>query len=105
MGENALVRAVMDPSRGKTVVLITHRTSIINAVDNRCDAKAEMVAYGLRDQVLAHLMQQQQGQCKGRSLGKPRPKQAAHAQQQSAPAPACAGHPSGTKPCRRVTRI
>ena len=62
VGENALVRAVMDlKARGKTVVLITHRTSIINAVDKLLVMReGEMVVYGPRDQVLAHLMQQQQ---------------------------------------------
>ena len=62
VGENALVRAVMDlKARSKTVVLITHRTSIINAVDKLLVMReGELVVYGPRDQVLAHLMQQQQ---------------------------------------------
>jgi ATP-binding cassette subfamily C exporter for protease/lipase len=62
VGEAALVRTVLDlKARGKTVVLITHRTSIINAVDKLLVLReGELAAYGPRDQVLAHLMQQQQ---------------------------------------------
>ena len=78
VGEAALVRTVQDlKARGKTVILITHRTSIINSVDKLLVVReGEMAAYGPRDQVLAHLMQaQQQAQA-----------QAAAAQQQAAAA-------------------
>lgn len=62
MGEAALVRAVLGmKQRGKTVVLITHRTSIINAVDKLMVLRdGTMQMYGPRDQVLQALMQAQQ---------------------------------------------
>jgi ATP-binding cassette subfamily C exporter for protease/lipase len=62
VGEQALVRAVMDlKARGKTVVLITQRTSILNVVDKLMVLQeGAMQLYGPRDQVLAALMQANQ---------------------------------------------
>lgn len=60
VGEAALVRAVRAlKERGATVILITHRTSIIGAVDKLLLLADGMVkAYGPRDQVLQALQQQ-----------------------------------------------
>jgi ATP-binding cassette, subfamily C, bacterial exporter for protease/lipase len=64
VGEQALVQAVIDMRRrGKTVVLITHRTSIIGATNKLLllrDGAAQ--AYGPTDQVLAALSQANQQQ-------------------------------------------
>ncbi len=57
VGENALVQAILGvKSRGGTVVLITHRTSIINIVDKIMVLRDGGVqAYGTRNDVLAAL--------------------------------------------------
>ncbi|TCW32975.1 type I secretion system permease/ATPase [Gulbenkiania mobilis] len=62
VGEQALVRAIIDlKARGKTVVLITHRTSIISAVDKLMVLRDGLLQmYGPRDQVLAALAQANQ---------------------------------------------
>lgn len=62
VGEAALVQAVLAmKQRGKTVVLITHRTSIINAVDRLMVLRDGVVQlYAPRDQVLQTLLQAQQ---------------------------------------------
>lgn len=58
-GEQALVRAIASlKEAGSTVVLITHRTSIINSVDKLLVLRDGAVAfYGPRDQVLQALAQ------------------------------------------------
>jgi ATP-binding cassette, subfamily C, bacterial exporter for protease/lipase len=62
VGEQALVQAVLDMRRrGKTVVLITHRTSIIGATNKLLllrDGTAQ--AFGPTDQVLAALQETNQ---------------------------------------------
>lgn len=59
VGEAALVRAILDlKERGKTVVLITHRTNIINAVGKLLVLReGVMQMYGPRNQILAALSQ------------------------------------------------
>lgn len=61
VGEEALVHAILDlHQRGKTVVLISHRTSIINAVTKLLVLhEGQMRLYGPRDQVLAALQGKQ----------------------------------------------
>lgn len=62
VGEAALVRAVLElKRRGTTVMLITHRTSILGAVDKLLllvDGALQL--YGPRDQVLAAIQQRNQ---------------------------------------------
>ena len=62
VGEAALVRAVLElKRRGTTVMLITHRTSILGAVDKLLllvDGAIQL--YGPRDQVLASIQQRNQ---------------------------------------------
>ena len=62
VGEAALIRAVQElKRRGTTVLLITHRTSIISAVDNLLllvDGAVQF--YGPRDQVLQAIQQRAQ---------------------------------------------
>lgn len=62
LGEAALVAAIRDlKARGKTVVLITHRTSVIGIVDKLLLLRDGAVQlYGPRDQVIAALTQQNQ---------------------------------------------
>lgn len=64
LGEAALVAAIRDlKARGKTVVLITHRTSVIGIVDKLLLLRDGAVQlYGPRDQVIAALTQQNQQQ-------------------------------------------
>lgn len=59
IGEQALVRAIAAlKAAGTTVILITHRTSIINAVDKMLVLRDGQVGfYGPRDQVLQALAQ------------------------------------------------
>ena len=59
-GEAALVRAVESLKKaGCTVVLITHRTSIISSVDRILVLRdGQTAAFGPRDEVIASLMQQ-----------------------------------------------
>jgi ATP-binding cassette subfamily C exporter for protease/lipase len=59
-GEAALVRAVQDlKKRGKTVVLITHRTTVLGTVDKLMLLReGTLQAYGPRDEVLAAIAQQ-----------------------------------------------
>ena len=58
-GEAALISAIRElKEEGKTVVLITHRTSIIGVVDKLMILQAGVTQhYGPRDQVLAALQQ------------------------------------------------
>jgi ATP-binding cassette subfamily C exporter for protease/lipase len=106
VGEAALVRAVADlRSRGKTVILITHRTSIIGVTNKLLllrDGVGEM--FGPTEQVLAALQenarkqqlqaQQAQAQRQGPQPGQPaqpqgqpqQPQQSAAPQGESAPA-------------------
>lgn len=62
VGEAALVRAVLElKRRGTTVLIITHRTSILGAVDKLLllvDGAVQL--YGSRDQVLAAIQQRSQ---------------------------------------------
>lgn len=62
VGETALIRAVQElKRRGVTVILITHRTSIISAVDKLLllvDGAVQL--YGPRDQVLLAIQQRSQ---------------------------------------------
>lgn len=62
VGEAALVRAVQElKRRGTTVILITHRTSIISVVDKLLLLVDGMLqAYGPRDQVLLAIQQRTQ---------------------------------------------
>lgn len=62
VGEAALVRAVLElKRRGVTVLLITHRTSIIGAVDKLLLlVEGAVQLYGPRDQVLKAIQQRQQ---------------------------------------------
>lgn len=62
VGEAALIRAVLElKQRGTTIILITHRTSIISAVDKLLllvDGSVQL--YGPRDQVLLAIQQRAQ---------------------------------------------
>lgn len=62
VGEAALIRAVLElKQRGTTIILITHRTSIISAVDKLLllvDGAVQL--YGPRDQVLLAIQQRAQ---------------------------------------------
>lgn len=62
VGEAALIRAVLElKRRGATVMLITHRTSILSAVDKLLLlADGAVQLYGPRDQVLAAIQQKNQ---------------------------------------------
>lgn len=62
VGERALVQAILTlKQQGSTVVLITHRSSIVGVVDALLVLKEGTVAaFGPRDQVLAALQQQAQ---------------------------------------------
>ncbi|MDD2884350.1 MAG: type I secretion system permease/ATPase [Dechloromonas sp.] len=61
-GESALVRAILElKRRGTTVMLITHRTSILSAVDKLLLlVEGAVQLYGPRDQVLQALQQRAQ---------------------------------------------
>lgn len=71
-GEAALVRAVLElKRRGTTVMLITHRTSIISAVDKLLLlVDGAVQAYGPRDQVLQAIQQRAQ-QAAANQVAKP----------------------------------
>lgn len=62
IGEAALVRAVLElKRRGTTVMLITHRTSILAAVDKLLLlVEGAVQLYGPRDQVLQAIQQRNQ---------------------------------------------
>ena len=62
-GEQALLQAFMHLKRLQTtVVIITHKTSLLAAVDKLLVVQdGTLVAFGPRDAVLAQLMKQQQG--------------------------------------------
>lgn len=64
IGEQALIDAIRQcKRRGCTVVLISHRTSLLPVVDKLLVLReGSMAAYGPRDQVLAHLKSDQSGQ-------------------------------------------
>ena len=59
IGEQALIHTLLDlKAKGTTVVLITHRTSILNAVDKLLVMReGQLHIYGPRDQVLSALSQ------------------------------------------------
>jgi len=61
-GENALMNAVVQlKSRGKTVVLISHRPGVVKVADRLVIMQdGKLVANGPRDGVLAALQQQRQ---------------------------------------------
>lgn len=69
LGEAALVRAVLElKRRGTTVLLITHRTSIIGAVDKLLFlADGAVQIYGPRDQVLLAIQQKNQAAASART--------------------------------------
>lgn len=76
VGEQALIHTVMDlKAHGTTVVLITHRTSILNAVDKLLVMReGQLHLFGPRDQVLYALsqaaqqaLQQQQAAMQGQA--------------------------------------
>jgi ATP-binding cassette subfamily C exporter for protease/lipase len=85
VGEQALVRAVADlRQQGKTIVLITHRTSAIGATTKLLllrDGQAEM--FGPTEQVLQALQQQNQ-QAQQQMLAQQQAAQQQAAQQQAA---------------------
>jgi ATP-binding cassette subfamily C exporter for protease/lipase len=70
VGETLLIRALAEMKRqGRTVVVITHRTSVLAVVDRLLVLRDGMVhAYGPRDQVLAAL-QQAAAQAQAQSQG------------------------------------
>ncbi len=72
-GEAALVRAIRElKRRGTTVMLITHRTSIISAVDKLLLlADGVVQLYGPRDQVLQAIQQRQQQAANPQAGAKP----------------------------------
>lgn len=69
VGEAALVRAIQElKQRGSTVLLITHRTSVLSAVDKLLllvDGAVQL--YGQREQVLAAMQQKAQAVAKAAS--------------------------------------
>ena len=73
VGEQALVTAIAElRRRGKTVVLITHRTSVIGITDKLLllrDGMCDM--FGPTDQVLALLQQNAQKALQARQAGEP----------------------------------
>lgn len=86
VGEAALVKAVLDlKAHGKTVVVISHRVSILSAVDKVLVMREGAVAlYGPRDQVLTALAQaSQQAQQTPSPAAQPLPAPAAPATQSS----------------------
>lgn len=66
VGEAALVRAVLElKRRGTTVMLITHRTSVLSAVDKLLlMVEGAVQLYGPREQVLAAMQQKAQAAAK-----------------------------------------
>jgi ATP-binding cassette subfamily C exporter for protease/lipase len=88
VGEQALVRAVLDmKARGKTVILITHRTSVLSSVDKLMVLQdGTLQLYGPRDQVLQALMQANQQAAAQQAAAQ----QAAHQAAQQAAAQAAA---------------
>jgi ATP-binding cassette subfamily C exporter for protease/lipase len=85
VGEVALVNAIQDlRRRGKTIVLITHRTTVIGVTNKLLllrDGIGEM--FGPTEQVLAALQQNAQKQLQAQQQAQ----QAAQARQQQAPQP------------------
>jgi ATP-binding cassette subfamily C exporter for protease/lipase len=69
VGEAALLRAINDlRERGKTIVLITHRTSVIGATNKLLMLREGQVAmFGPTNQVLQALQEQNQKQLEQRS--------------------------------------
>lgn len=86
-GEHALVQALNDlRQRGKTIVLITHRTSILGATNKLLLLREGAVqAFGPRDQVFAALNQANQQMQKQLQQGQPQAQQAQQAQQTQQP--------------------
>jgi ATP-binding cassette subfamily C exporter for protease/lipase len=70
VGEAALVRAINDlRERGKTIVLITHRTNVIGATNKLLMLREGQVAmFGPTNQVLQALQEQNQKQLEQRAL-------------------------------------
>ena len=85
IGEMALLQAVNDlRQRGKTIVLITHRTSIIGATNKLLLLRDGAVAmFGPSNQVLAALQEQNQKALQAQQQGAQQPQAT---QQQTAPA-------------------
>ena len=97
-GEAALLKAVNDlRQRGKTIVLITHRTSAIG-ITNKLLLLREGIAemFGPTDQVLAALQQNNQKQVQAQQQAQQQAQDHAHAQQAAArhAAHAAAGVPA-----------
>ena len=69
-GEAALVQAVMElKSHGKTVIVITHRTSIIGVVDKILFLReGQLQLYGPRQEVLTTLLRAQQQAAQGTAV-------------------------------------
>ena len=67
VGEQALLAAIIDlRKRGKTIVVITHRTSIITATNKLLLLREGMLQkFGPTNQVLAELSKQQQALRRG----------------------------------------
>ncbi|MYN44002.1 type I secretion system permease/ATPase [Pseudoduganella sp. FT93W] len=87
-GEAALVRAINDlRSRGKTVVLITHRTNVIGATTKLLVLReGQLAAYGPTNQVLAALQEatQKQLEAQQQAVAQQQAAQQQAAQQQAA---------------------
>jgi len=99
IGEQALVQAVIDMRRrGRTVVLITHRTSIISATNKLLllrDGVAQ--AFGPTDQVMAALQEVNQ-KAQAQQQAQQQAAQQAHQAQLQAQAAAAATTEEGNKP-------
>jgi len=74
-GEQALLQALQHLKKlQSTAVVITHKMSLLAAVDKLLVMQdGALVAFGPREAVLAHLMQQQQQQQQGQPQGAPPP--------------------------------
>ena len=103
IGETLLVRALAEMKRqGRTVVVITHRTSVLQVVDRLAVMRDGMLhAYGPRDQVLAALQQaaQQAQQAAQQHAAQP-PAAQAPSSGQAAPQTASAGTPAAASSAR-----
>jgi ATP-binding cassette subfamily C exporter for protease/lipase len=99
IGEQALVQAVLDlRRRGKTIVLITHRTSIIGATSKLLvmrDGVGQM--FGPTDQVLAALQEANQKAAQQQAAQQQAAQQAAQARAQAMQAQAPATTEQGNK--------
>ena len=97
VGEQALVQAVMDMRRrGKTVVLITHRTSIIGATNKLLLVRDGMTqAFGPTEQVLAALQDANQKAVQAQQQAQQQAQARAQAEAQAAQAQAAAATEEG----------